>query len=157
MRHLKKILLLVVLAATSVVSIGCETEELKTGRSDVVHIDNVFGQQGHSSETITSAEELLGLELNYESVPANHGVIMAFVDEPIGHLGGADVAVYCAPVIWSIDVDVYFAHEVGHALGLRHVDDPNNLMSEKVTGTELTNEQIDVMREWAWWLEVKCG
>lgn len=40
-----------------------------------------------------------------------------------------------------------FAHEVGHNLGLEHVDGPNNLMSEQNGNTALTQAQVNEIRD----------
>lgn len=55
----------------------------------------------------------------------------------------------CGAVIWAEPSSAYIAHELGHAHGLHHVDEPGNLMSPNAGGTDLEDWQLDTIDEYA--------
>lgn len=106
--------------------------------------------------TVDGVEDILGLDISPESYSGEHGaVLMLHGDREGQRLGETQHFGDCFPVLWSVDNQVVLAHEIGHALGLEHTDDPDNLMYEHGAheSPELTDEQVDTMREWAWWLQ----
>jgi hypothetical protein len=54
----------------------------------------------------------------------------------------------CAPQSWSVPEPHYIAHELSHALGLRHVDDPVELMFHH-PGLEVSDAQLEAIERGA--------
>lgn len=127
-------------------------------RSDVVPIAFFEWQPHPSDATIADAEELLGLELSTDVYRNGEGAVFLVHGEQTGkHAGETEVVDRCSPIVWVDDDPVALAHELGHALGLEHTDDPGNLMYPVWHGgLELTDTQIDFMRWDAWYLQHRC-
>lgn len=133
---------------------GCSSEDEPEHRSDTVPIDPVAYLPAFSPETLEGAAEILGLELVERDTWGDHGaVVLIRVEEEVAGFRGYTEVENCTPVVWAIDNPNTLAHELGHALGLLHVDDRDNLLDRHGTGDDLTDEQIDTMRQWAWWLQ----
>ncbi len=69
----------------------------------------------------------------------------------IGNLEGPSGLAYSSTVLVADYTTAHdylvFAHEVGHVLGLSHVDPPNRLMSSGADGPQLTKEEIKKARK----------
>lgn len=124
------------------------------GRSDEIPFRTVHGLPTHSPETIAEAEEILGMQL----VPMEgDGGVTLTMHPAIGELRGwTDAPDACTPVSWSEDSARVLAHELGHALGLQHVEEPGNVMGMEIEAWELTDEQVDTMRMYAWYMQHEC-
>ena len=132
--------------------LACEEEHL----SDTIQVQYSANTVHHSQETLDEAAELLGMEIRdlytYEPGWAVRALVLPATNSVAGetfYLGK------CARMVWSVDKGSSLAHELGHATGLQHVDDPNNLMYP-IPGDELTDQQIHQMRRGAWTIQ-HCG
>ena len=95
---------------------------------------------------LLEASELLGIWLEAGDGP----IVLELVDvapgEPVGRLL---VERSCLRVIRATRSPIVIAHEVGHALGLQHVDDPLNVMAVYTDdeSVALTDEQRSTMEK----------
>lgn len=86
-------------------------------------------------------------------------VIMVTDDLDSGHGGRELASGWCAKAVWAELRVESLAHEIGHAFGLHHVDDEENLMTEEGYGGEIghvTDDQIDTVQAAAGRFEGGC-
>jgi len=151
---MKRLLALVVLGS------ACGEPESKNGRSDTLRWNVLEGLTRPSPELLNDTEEVLGFELIDSGSVA--GSVSLFLEErregepEVNYSGGWS----CTPFIYlDTHHPVVLAHELGHAYGLEHNDIAGNLMGPAqgpLTGTDLTEDQIDTIREHAWLSEEYC-
>lgn len=141
--------------ATSVLLllVACEEPE---GRSDTLRYVVPPGLEAPSQESLDQVAELFGLEVVEEDGPA--GAVSIFLAEEVeGRSLNFASGLSCTPYVYVESPNpAVLAHEIGHAYGLHHVDDPENLMAEAPGGLDLTDRQIDTVRKNAWILENDC-
>ena len=78
-----------------------------------------------------------------------HGATTIFLSEEAASAFG--IGPTCSPFVAAIPGHpLILAHEIGHTLGLGHVDTEGNLMRPSSNGPDLTTEQIDHAREGSW-------
>lgn len=150
----KRLLALVVLGS------ACGEPESENGRSDTLRWHVIEGLTRPTPELLGGAEDILGLELVESDTVA--GSVSLFLEdrqegEPeVNHATGFS----CTPFVHlHLQIPLALAHEVGHTYGLEHNNIAGNLMGPaqgSLPGTDLTEEQIDTIREYAWISEQYC-
>jgi matrixin len=125
--------------------VGCDEDK----RNDVAKINYLPVLPQYSDETLDRVSEHLGLEIVVEDLAP---ITVIKMDRPFEHHAGATewIAPPCIVNVWAVEDDLILAHELGHALGLQHVDDIENLMYPTINYGNLTDEQVDRMRHIAW-------
>ena len=139
---------------------GCsEDGEPELGRSDIVRWYVWPGEPELDDELVEGAEEILGLELlRWHN---SQGAVTVYFDQTESTdqtLHGAGSGASCSQHVFLRTATPYvLAHEIGHTLGLGHVDDRDNLMYSTYAGDgHLTEQQLDQARENAWLVEYSC-
>lgn len=112
--------------------------------------------QDHGTEAdhlLLEAEGLLGIGLDRsDSFRAPIAIEIVRVLEPGAH-GYKAPGTACHESLRAPPSLAPLAHEIGHALGLDHVDDTANLMSRSASGRTITDRQLAAMADRAWRLE----
>ncbi|MEM6293829.1 MAG: matrixin family metalloprotease [Myxococcota bacterium] len=117
---------------------------------------------------IELTEDIFGVELVETSDPWGAVTIFPFsrnafegAFEPEFEVGGEASLGRCTPWVWYVtDSPLVLAHELGHAYGLGHVDEPCNVMLPRLScedGTfKASEQQIRIVREEAWNQKYVC-
>jgi hypothetical protein len=143
------------LVLTLAVSACADTDD-GPHRADELPVYQLPGFQPLADSTLDGAQEILGLEFIADEW-GRGAVGMVWVERCMGSHCGATKHDDCRPVVWTIDNDYALAHELGHALGLLHSEDPTNLMFPTAPTDNLTDDQIDQIRWKAWHLQHECS
>lgn len=124
------------------------------GRSDTVSFFVPPDWFELSDEGIDETEAIYGIELIPSEQPAGSVAVFLVAFSSRGWGSGTS----CTPWISAPrDNPRAIAHEMGHALGLAHVDDTSNVMHPSAPGQDITDAQLDQVRRQAWVLNTRCG